>query len=73
MAVDLVLLQRPADSRSVDWTSPLFPGSSREALYLESDSGEESGGEGVGRASVQLVRDSVTGMDLLEVFLRRCI
>ena len=41
MAVDLVLLQRPADSRTVDWTSSLFHGSHGEALRPESDPVED--------------------------------
>lgn len=73
MAVDLVLLQRPADSRSVNWTSSFFYGSRREGLRLESDSRGESGGEVLVERVVYLIREGVTRMDLLEVFLRRRI
>ena len=48
LAVDLVLLQGSADPGLVDCTSPLFPGSSGDALLLEGDPGREGTGEGVG-------------------------
>jgi len=73
MAVDLVLLQRPADSRTVDWTSSLFCSSRGEALRLESDPGEKAVVKVLVERVVYLIREGVTGMDLLEVFLRRRI
>ena len=44
MAVDLVLLQRLADARAVDWTPSFFDGPSEEAFLFEGDPGGEGAG-----------------------------
>src|SRR4051812_43806857 len=73
MVVNLVLLQRPADARAVDWTPSFFHGLSEQALLFEGDPGREGQVKVLVERVVQLIRDGVTGMDLLEVFLRRRI
>ena len=73
LAVDLVLLQGSADPGSVDWTSSLFLGSSGEARPLKVVPEEKAQVKVLVERVVQLVRDGVTGMDLLEVFLGRRI
>ena len=73
LAVDLVLLQGSADPGSVDWTSSLFLGSSGEARPLKVVPEEKARVKVLVERVVQLVRDGVTGMDLLEVFLGRRI
>ena len=50
MAVDLVLLQRPADARAVDWPPSFYHGPSEETLLFEGSPGGEGAGEGAGRA-----------------------
>ena len=73
MVVDLVLLQRLANPRTGDGSSPFLPEPSRKTFFSKSDTGREGTSQSVGFRVVQLVRDGVTGMDLLEVFLRRRI
>ena len=73
MAVDLVLLQRPADSRSVDWTSPFSIARVEKRSTLKVTPEGKAEVKVLVERVVQLVRDGVTGMDLLEVFLRRRI
>ena len=73
LAVDLVLLQGSADPGSVDWTSSLFFGSSGEALPLKVVLEDKAQVKVLVERVVQLIRDGVTGMDLLEVFLGRHI
>ena len=52
---------------------PLFHGPSGEALALKVTPEEKAQVNVLVERVVQLVRDGVTGMDLLEVFLRRRI
>ena len=73
LAVNLVLLQRSADPGSVDWTSSLFLGSSGEACPLKVVPEEKVQVKVLVEWVIQLIRDGVTGMDLLEVFLSRRI
>ena len=51
VAVDLVLLPRPADARAVDRAPSLLHESSEQALLSESSSGGEGSGENVDGAS----------------------
>ena len=73
MAVDLVLLQRPADSWSLDWASPFSMDRVEKPSSLKVTPAEKVEVNMLVDWVVQLVRDGVTGMDLLEVFLRRRI
>ena len=73
MAVDLVLLPRPVDARAVNWPPSVLHGPSEQAIFPEGASEEKAQVKMLMERVVQLIRDGVTGMDLLEVFLRRCI
>ena len=73
VAVDLVLLQGPADARAVDRAPSLFHGMSEKPSSLKVIPEEKAQVRVLVERVVQLIRDGVTGMDLLEVFLRRRI
>ena len=73
LAVHLVLLQGPADPGLVDLTSSLLFGSSGEARPLKVVPEEKAQVKVLVEQVIQLIRDGVTGMDLLEDFLGRRI
>ena len=51
MAVDLVLLRRPVDTRPVDWPPSFYHGPSEETLPFEGAPRGEGAREGVGQLS----------------------
>ena len=73
LAGDLVLLSRPGDPRTVDWSPPFSLDRAEKPASLKVAPEERAQVTVLDGRVVELVREGVTGMDLLEVFLRRRI
>ena len=73
MAVDLVLLQRQANPRSFDRSPPFSLARVRKPTSLRVTPAEKVEVTMLMERVVQRIHEGVTGMDLLEIFLSRCI